>query len=251
MFTILNGNHSHPGPTPVRNCDQRSLLHLFNQNKQVNTKVYQSAIASVLKILNPPTPLQEDTIHNLLCAMSIQRPRSQEILPKWHLSVVFKALMKPPFTVDGSDKNISLQLLSYKTAFLVALATGARGSELVALSRANHNLTFSRLRSGARHVSIRLVPKYIPKNARLDTIPKPLEYPGITHLFSRDPERLLCPIRTLGLYIVHSQELADEDPQQKLSVTLKPRCSPLISVAGWPKLFASPTRTHQNQNFLQ
>ena len=167
----------------LRNCDQRSLLcyvggiHLFNQNKQVNTKVYRSAIASVLKIFNPPTPLREDTIHNLLCAMNIQRPRSQEILPEWHLSVVLKALMKPPFTVNGSDKNISLELLSYKTAFLVALATGARGSELVALSRADHNLTFSRLPSGARHVSIWLVPKYIPKNARLDTIPKPLEYP--------------------------------------------------------------------------
>ena len=184
MFTILNGNHSHPGPTPEELRPKISyvtlaeyFVHLFNQNKQVNTKVYRSAIASVLKILNPPTPLQEDTIHNLLCAMNIQRPRSQEILPEWHLSVVLKALMKPPFTVDGSDKNISLELLSYKTAFLVALATGARGSELVALSRADHNLTFSRLPSGARHVSIWLVPKYIPKIARLDTIPKPLEYP--------------------------------------------------------------------------
>ena len=155
--------------------------------------------------------------------MSIQHPRSQEILPKWHLSVVLKALMKPPFTVDGSDKNISLELLSYKIAFLVALATGARGSESVALSRAHHNLTFSRLLSGARHISIRLVPKYIPKNARLDTIPKPLEYPGITHLFSRDPEKLLCPLRTLGLYIVRSQELADEDPQQKLFVHFTPK----------------------------
>ena len=131
--------------------------------------------------------------------------------------------MKPPFTVDGSDKNISFELLSYKTAFLVALATGARESELVALSRAHHNLTFSRLPSGARHVSVRLVPKYIPKDARLDTIPKPLEYPGITHLFSRDPEKLLCPVRSLGLYIVCSQELADEDPQQKLFVHFTPK----------------------------
>ena len=178
MFTILNGNHSHPGPTPEELQPKISyvmlaeyFVHLFNQNKQVNTKVYWSVIASILNILNPPTPLQEDTIHNLLCTMSIQHPRSQEILPKWHLSVVLKALMKPPFTVDGSDKNISLELLSFKTAFLVALATGARGSESVALSRANHNLTFSRLPSGARHVSIWLVPKYIPKNAWLDAIP--------------------------------------------------------------------------------
>ena len=118
----------------------------------------------------------------------------------------------------GTGKNISLELLSYKTAFLVALATGARGLELVTLSRADHNITFSRLPSGVRHVSIRLVPTFIPKNAHLDTIPKPLEFPGIAHLFSRNLERLICSVRTLGLYIVHSQELADEDPQQKLFV---------------------------------
>ena len=229
------------------------FVHLFNQNKQVDTKVYRSAIASVLNILNPPTPLQEDTIHNLLCAMSIQRPRSQEILLKWHLSVVLEGLMKPPFNVHGSDKNIFLELLSYKTAFLVALATGARGSELVALSRADHNLNFSRLPSGARHVSIRLVPKYIPKNARLDTIPKPLEYPGISHLFSRDPERLLCPVRTLGLCTlsVHKSWLMKIQNRNCLCTSLlKPRCSPLISVAGWPELFASPRRT-QNLTFLR
>ena len=109
------------------------------------------------------------------------------------------------------------------TAFLVALATGARGSESVALSRADPNLTFSRLSSGARHVSIQLVTKYIPKNARLETIPKPLEHPDITHLFSRDPEKLLCPVRTLGLYIVRSQELSDEDPQQKLFLHFTPK----------------------------
>ena len=90
---------------------------------------------------------------------------------------MLKGLMKPPFTVDGSDRNIPLDLLSYKTAFLVALATGARGSELVALSRADHNLTFSKLPSGAKQISIRLVPKFVLKNARPETIPKPLELP--------------------------------------------------------------------------
>ena len=200
------------------------LIHLFNENQQVNTiKVHRSAIASVLKILNPPTSLQEDNIHNLVHAMSIKCPISQEILPKWHVNMVFKDLIKPPFTVDGSDKNISLEILSYKTPFLLTLATGARGSELVAQSRADHNITFSRLPSGTKHFSIQLVPKFIPKNARPDTIPKPLDFPGIAHLFSRDPERLLCPVRTLGLYIVCSKELADEGPQLKLFMHFTPQ----------------------------
>ena len=194
------------------------LVHLFAENKQVNTiKVHQSFIASVLRMLNLPTAIQ-DTIHNIIRRMSILRPRTQEILPKWHLSMVFKELMKPPFAINGSDKNISLELLSYKTAFLVALATSARGSGLIALSRDAHNLEFTTLESGAKHVSIRLAPKFIPKNQCPDLIPKPLEFPGITHLFPQELERLLRPVRALGLYLVWSAKRAKEDQHKRLFV---------------------------------
>ena len=65
------------------------LVHLFTQNKQVNTiKVHRASIASFLKKLNLPNQLQEDTIHNVIRRMSILRPRTQEVLQKWHLSVV-------------------------------------------------------------------------------------------------------------------------------------------------------------------
>ena len=41
------------------------LVHLFAENKQVNTiKVHRAAIGSVLKMLKQPTVLLEDTIHN-------------------------------------------------------------------------------------------------------------------------------------------------------------------------------------------
>ena len=130
--------------------------------------------------------------------------------------------MKPPFAINGSDRNLSLELLSYKTAFLVALATGARCSELVALSRAPHNLDFKTLDSGAKQNSIRMVPKFIPKNQRQELIPKPLEFPGIAHLSPKDIERLLCPVRVLGLYLIRSAERAKEDPQQKLFVHFSP-----------------------------
>ena len=93
--------------------------------------------------------------------------------------------MKPPFAINGSDRNLSSELLSYKTAFLVALATGARELELVALSRAAHNLDLSTLDSGAKQVSIRMVPNFIPKNQRPDLIPKPLQFPGVAHLFPK------------------------------------------------------------------
>ena len=199
------------------------LVHLFAENKQVNTiKVHRASIASVLKMLNPLTVLQQDTIHNIIRRMSLLRPRTQEVLPSWHLSVVLKGLMKPPFAINGSDRNISPELLSHKTAFLVALTTGARGSQLVAPSRAPHNLDFKTLDSGAKQVSIRMVPKFIPKNQRPELIPKPLEFPGIAHLFPKDLERLLCPVRALGLYLLRSVERAKDDPKQKLFVHFTP-----------------------------
>jgi len=142
------------------------LTHLFHQGKQVNTiKVHRASITSVLKLKCPPSTLQEETLTNLIKSMSIQRPRTQHILPKWRPSVVLNAFMKPPFIINGSDKNISLELFTYKTAFLVALASGARGSELVALSRADHNLHFTQEPSGAKRVSVNVVPNFMPKNA--------------------------------------------------------------------------------------
>ena len=196
------------------------LVYLFSQNKKVNTiQVHKASISSVLKLLNPPTAIQEETLHNVIRRMAILRLREQEVLPKWNLSVVLKGLMKPPFAIHSTDKNISLEILSYKTAFLVALATGARGSELVALSRASHNLEFSTLASGAKHPSI---PKFIPKNQRPEIIPEPMKFPGIAHLFPNEPERLLCPVRALGLYIVRSVERTQDDSQEKLFVHFNP-----------------------------
>ena len=199
------------------------LVYLFSQNKKVNTiLVHKASISSVLKLLNPPMAIQESTLHNVIRRMNILRPQEQEALPRWHLSMVLKGLMKPPFAINGTDRHISLELLSYKTAFLVDLASGARGSELVALSRASHNLEFTTLASGAKQVSIRMVPKFIPKNQRPEIIPEPIKFPGMAYLFPNESERLLCPVRALGLYIVKSAERAQNDPLEKLFVHFTP-----------------------------
>ena len=195
------------------------LVNLFTQYKQVNTiKVHRASIASVLKLLNPPTALQEDTIHNAIHGRSILRSRTQEVLPRWHLSIVLKGPMKPPFAINGLDRNISFELLSYKTALLIALTTCAHGYVLVALSLSPHNIEFKTLASGLKHLSIRMVPKIMPKNQIHELIPKPLEFPGKAPLFPKDLEQSLCAVWVLGLYMLQSAERGKEDPQQKLFV---------------------------------
>ena len=54
------------------------LVYLFSQNKKVNTiLVHMASISSVLKLLNPPTAIQESTLHNVIRRMTILRPREQ------------------------------------------------------------------------------------------------------------------------------------------------------------------------------
>ena len=47
------------------------LVYLFSQNKKVNTiQVHKASNSSVLKLLNPPTAIQEETLHNVIRRMS-------------------------------------------------------------------------------------------------------------------------------------------------------------------------------------
>ena len=155
--------------------------------------------------------------------MAIQRPRTTQVLPKWRPSVILNAFFMPLFTNNGSDKKIPLDLVTFKTAFLMSLESAAHGSELVALSRAEHNnITFSSDYSGARCGSIKLAPKFMPENALLNTIPDPIRFQGIAHIFPRKPEWLLCPVRVLGQYINRTQTLADQAGSDCLFVHFKP-----------------------------
>ena len=166
-------------------------------------------------MLNPPTVLQEETIHDIIHRMTIPRPRTQEVLPRWHLSVVLKGLMKPPFVINGSDRNIPLELLSYKTAFLIALATGARGSELVALSRAPHNLQFKMLETGDKQAYIRMV------HPEKSTPWADSQTPGVSWNCPSLPTRTRktsLSRKDVSLYAVKTTVRAKEDPQQKLFV---------------------------------
>ena len=68
-----------------------------------------------------------------------------------------------------------------------------------------------------------------------------MKFPGIAHLFPNEPERLLCPVRALGLYIVRSAERAQDDSQEKLFVHFNPATQmflPRIFVAGLLRPFA-------------
>ena len=63
---------------------------------------------------------QSSDLHRLLSSFHRDRPKSSRNLPKWNLSVVLNEL----------TKDTDLKYLTLKTAFLLALASGKRRSEI-------------------------------------------------------------------------------------------------------------------------
>ena len=70
---------------------------------------------------------QGSNLHRLLSSFHRDRPKSSRNLLKWNLSVVLNELTKAPFE---PIKDTDLKLLTLKTAFLLALASGKRRSEI-------------------------------------------------------------------------------------------------------------------------
>ena len=69
----------------------------------------------------------------------MDRPAERNLAPRWDLSVVLGTLTKFPFEASYGSTPILLKLLTFKTVFLLALATGARHGEI-------HTLGWSLLR---------------------------------------------------------------------------------------------------------
>ena len=66
-------------------------------------------------------------LHRLLSSFHRDRPKCSRNLPKWNFSVVLNELTKAPFE---PMKDTDLKHLTLKTAFLLALASGKRRSEI-------------------------------------------------------------------------------------------------------------------------
>ena len=185
------------------------LCYLFDRGLAPATiQVHRAAISSVITT-SQYNPTEDDVIRSLIKRFHRERPRTVRIVPDWDLSLVLAQLMKPPF-VRGeppSDRRVPLQYLLYKTTFLLALASGARRSELHALVRTPPSFLITRdSSSGAKSMQLRAYPGFVAKNQVPDTIFQPYQIPSMAHLVPSEPERFLCPVRTTDLYVQRTSD---------------------------------------------
>ena len=104
------------------------FMYLFQDlNRRPSTiDGYRTAIVDTLGPSGQHIAHNED-LHRLLSSFHRDHPKSSRNLPKWNLSVVLNELTKAPFE---PMKNTDLKHRTLKTAFLLALASCKRRSEI-------------------------------------------------------------------------------------------------------------------------
>ena len=190
------------------------MMHLFRDGLLPSTIIsHHTSVASVLRhwVYDPAA---DPHIKLLVRAFRLERPVQGRIMPKWDFHLVLLSLLRLPFTSqsdeDGefSDDVIPLKWRMLKCVFLLALAWARRRSYLHALSIAPGRCVFAR-GNAQRQLVVSLLPEpgFLAKNQLPTQAPNWITVPGIAHLNPTEPEKMLCPVRQLKLYIRDSERM--------------------------------------------
>lgn len=169
---------------------------------------YRSAISSTLKELGGPALGEDPHLTKLLSQMFTERPRASIPYPQWNLSVVLFRLMRGPFE---PMKSSDMRSLTWKTAFLLSLATAKRRSELHAFTK---NITHAQDWSS---VTLKVSPQFLSKThvpSRPQTALQPVVLQSLGHFVGDDlpGDRSLCPVRAIKYYLARTQDVRCDLP---------------------------------------
>ena len=136
----------------------------------------KSCLASVLSRTGNAAVVQAKTISDMFIFMELQNDRSSRmtpVLPQWDLDIVLKALSKPPFEPLW---KASLKHLTFKTVFLLSMASAGRRSELRSLVFDPQYIQFKQKGAG---VTLCFSPEFMWKNQRPSQVNDPWYIPAV------------------------------------------------------------------------
>ena len=186
---------------------------------------YRSSLASTLGAVEGVPLGQHPTLSRLLRSFSLSHTRARPRVPAWDLSRVltFLASRPDPTTLTSRADRTFLTL---KLAFLLALATGKRRSELQALSRDPRDL-----RTADSGIWLRTIAGFLPKASVPGHDPAAFFVPSLVpDPASQERDFRLCPVRTLQHYLDLTGGLQEGRLFQKIRGSGPPSAA---SVARW------------------
>ena len=148
---------------------------------------YRSAISSYHSLVDNTKVGSNPTLISLLRGVFTLNPPSRTLAPPWDLPKVLKALRGLPFE---PMTEVPLKWVSMKTAFLVAVSTAGRSSDLQNLGCREPYLRYEKCPKG-----IRFVPKNLRKQGRPGHCFKDMFVAGY------EEDRKLDPVRAIKIYL--------------------------------------------------
>ena len=181
------------------------LLEKHNQGRApITIAGYRTAIAKTIKIKKGIDLGQDPHLSALLRNFEIERPASRNRTPDWDLALVLNRLASDPF--EPLEKA-PLKLLTWKTIFLLALASGRRRGEL-------HALAFDRVqwKDDYSRMILGVIPSFLAKTQLASAPPLAIEIPALTTSLgpSLQEDAKNCPVRALRLYMERTRGLRKE-----------------------------------------
>ena len=173
------------------------LIFLFSEKKyQISTlKGYRAMISSILTFKTGNSIGSNPVLSELIRSFELQRPVQRSLTPKWDLSGVLVCLQKAPF--EPLHKAYKLHV-TIKTAFILALASVKRCSEIHTLAMDSHHLRFNQSDGS---VSLIVQTGFLAKNQLSSIKPDPIIIPSLARTCKREHlGRLLWSVRSLKCY---------------------------------------------------
>ena len=192
------------------------LIYLFDDKKLSlsSIKGYRSVLSHTLAFRKSSQVCADPAISELIRAMELKRPVSRSLTPKWDLACVLGSLIKAPYEPLN---QASLQFLTWKTVFLLTMASSKRRSEIHALSIEESHLRFD---SSDGSVTLLCQPGFLAKNQLPSMASKPFKVPSLSRTCgNEDEDRLLCPVRSLKFYLSRVKSIRGS--RKRLFIPLK------------------------------
>ncbi|XDV15095.1 hypothetical protein PO909_015235 [Leuciscus waleckii] len=175
------------------------LQELLDKGRTPSTlKVYVAAIAALAEPPLGQSLGRNDLVIRFLRGAKRLNPPRPPSVPVWDLSTVLEAMKGAPFE---PIQSIDLKLLSFKTVFLLALASVKRIGNLQALSVSATCMEF-----GPNDSRVILKPKhgYVPKSLNTPFRAQVISLSALPVSEEEGDAGFLCPVRALRAYVSRS-----------------------------------------------
>ena len=171
------------------------LQFLFQVKKlsPITIAGYRSAIAltvSLTRGVHNPKFSTSIIVTHMLDGIKRAYADVRRTCPRWDIRVVLSFLRE----ICEPLNKLPLRLLTFKTVFMLSMATARRISGFHAISGLKHDIAFDENFS----VDLTFLPEFRAKNQKTLELSKPFSITSVSNLLNDDDaDNLLCPVRAL------------------------------------------------------